>query len=65
MNIGQNIQAEVDGDKLTLTIDLSVGGTRSKSGKSEVIATTRGNVQVATGEGQVTVGVNVYRPVED
>jgi len=65
VNIGQNIKAEVDGDELTLTIDLSAGGTRSKSGKSEVIASTRGNVQVGVGEGQqVTVGVNVYRPTE-
>jgi len=64
MNIGQNIQAEVEGDKLTLVIDLSVGGTRSRSGKSEMIATTRGNVQIAAGEEQVIVGVNVYRPVK-
>ena len=62
MNIGDNIQAEVKGDTLTLVIDLGKPGTISKSGKSSVIASTRGNVSVQDQEGaDVKLGINVYR----
>ena len=61
VNIGENIQAEVKDGKLTLTIDLSKPGTVSRSGKSSVIASTRGNKRIGEGEQEVTVGVNVYR----
>lgn len=56
-SIGQNVEAEVSGQKLTLTVDLSASGTPSASGKTLVIASTRGNAQV---EG-VVIGLNVYR----
>ena len=39
-NIGTNIEAKIKGDKLTLTIDLSQKGSKSKSGKSYVLAST-------------------------
>jgi hypothetical protein len=60
--IGNNVKAEVNGDTLTLTIDLSVDGTESKSGKSTVLGTTQGNKKVPYGDGEVTIGVNVYKP---
>ena len=53
-----NIQYEAKGSVLTITVDLSKTFGRSKSGKSIIIATTAGNVQVQPG---VFMGVNVYR----
>lgn len=62
MQYGQNVDAVVKAGKLVLTVDLSANGTPSRSGKSVVIGTTRGSVQVDVGDGQaVTVGLNVYR----
>jgi hypothetical protein len=42
-----NVTIAVEGNKLTLTIDLSEPGTVSASGKTTVIASTRGNTQIA------------------
>lgn len=53
-----NIIAKVDGQRLTLTVDLGKTEGDSKSGKSTIIATSNGNQQVAPG---VYVGLNVYR----
>lgn len=55
---GDNVTYEVQGKKLTIQVDLSAEGRRSASGKTVVIASTRGNVEVADG---VFVGLNVYR----
>lgn len=55
---GEGYQAKVEGDKLLIEVDLTGEGTVSASGKSIVIASTRGNVKI----GDVTVGLNVYRP---
>lgn len=60
-NIGNNIKATVAGKKLTIEVDLSAKGTPSASGKSDVLATTRGNVTVPGAEG-VKLGFNLYRP---
>jgi hypothetical protein len=54
---GEGFTARVEGNKLIITVDLDREGTPSKSGKSLVIATTRGNVRI----GNVSVGLNVYR----
>lgn len=56
--IGDNVSYVVSGDVLTLTISLKEKGTRSASGKSLVIASTRGNAVI---EGGVTIGLNVFR----
>lgn len=55
--IGDNIEASVKGNILTLTIDMSKRGELSKSGKSISIASTRGNKEVAPG---IIAGINVY-----
>lgn len=61
--IGQNLTAEIEGDELILRIDLSIPGTVSASGKSSVIATTRGNIAIATpAGGQLKLGLNLYAP---
>ena len=54
---GEGFTAKVEGNKLIITVDLDRQGTPSKSGKSLVIATTRGNMRI----GDVSVGLNVYR----
>jgi len=65
MDLGSNVKAEVKGDILTLTIDLSVSGETSKSGKSTVIGSTQGNKTLEHSGGKVSVGLNVYRPKKE
>jgi len=56
--LGDNVLAYVEGRKLHLVVDLEASGRTSASGKSTVIASTRGN---AAGPEGVKVGLNVYR----
>ncbi|HZO54916.1 MAG TPA: hypothetical protein VFB63_19570 [Bryobacteraceae bacterium] len=57
----QNVKTEVKGNTLTITVDLSARLGPSKSGKSDLIATTSGNASVnAPGVGAVKIGLNVY-----
>lgn len=58
--MSQNVEAKVEGDKLTISVDLSKNLGRSKSGKSILIATTAGSVKVETKRGPVSIGLNVY-----
>ena len=60
--VGQNVEMSLEGNKLTITIDLSKQFGISGSGKSQIIASTGGNVSVPGNEA-VKIGVNVYRPV--
>jgi hypothetical protein len=55
----RNIKMEVKGTILTLTIDLSQTFGRSKSGKTTIIASTDGNVNVQGSDAKL--GVNVYK----
>lgn len=52
-----NVETKIEGNILTLKIDLSKSYGPSKSGKTIIVASTQGNVTV----GPVTVGLNVYR----
>jgi len=61
MNLGTNIEAEVSGNILTLSIDLSQTHGKSGSGKSTIIATTAGNRTIEHGEEEVKIGVNIYK----
>ena len=57
--IGENIQIEVTKDgKAILTIDLEHRGNVSASGKSVIVATTRGNVPIPGST--VVLGLNAY-----
>lgn len=60
MQIGKNIEATVKDGKLTLVVDLKKTQGKSKTGKSTIVATTNGNVQVDGTDGLV-LGVNAYR----
>ena len=50
--------AEVNG-KLIVTIDLDGKTTPSSSGKTNIVASTGGNLAITTSKGLVFVGVNV------
>lgn len=55
--IGENLKAEVKGNTLTLTIDLTKTLRKSKSGKNDLVATTGGNVAI----GGIKLGLNAYK----
>jgi hypothetical protein len=57
----KNVEIKVDGDKLTIFVDLSQEFGLSSSGKSVTIASTEGNV-VVPGYEEVKIGLNVYKP---
>ena len=57
--VGQNVELRINGDTLTITVDLSHECGRSKSGKSMVVATTGGNVTVPGTD--VKLGLNLYK----
>jgi len=54
----ENVQFEVKENELTIKVDISRELGRSKSGKTIVIATSHGNVQIVPG---VFMGLNVYK----
>ena len=56
--IGKNVEFKVEGKKLTLVIDLEAEQGLSGSGKSTIVATSSGNVQVPGTD--VTLGINAY-----
>ncbi len=55
----KNVQMMVEGNILTIKVDLSKEFGPSASGKTIIIATTEGNVSVP--EREEKVGLNVYR----
>lgn len=56
----ENVKMSVSGNILTIEIDLTKDLGKSASGKTNVVATTRGNVSVPGHEG-IKIGVNVYK----
>ena len=54
----KNIDIKVDGNILTIKVDLTKTFGASKSGKSIVIASTEGNQAVAPG---IKAGINIYK----
>lgn len=55
----QNVKFEVQGKILTISVDLGATPVRSASGKSLVIASTKGNQPVP--DTDVICGLNLYR----
>jgi len=55
----KNIDMKVEGQTLTITVDLSKDFGESSSGKSIIIATTEGNVSIPEKE-EVKIGLNIY-----
>jgi len=57
----QNVKFEVNGKVLTISVDLDAAPVLSASGKSNVIASTKGNQPVPGTD--VICGLNLYRKV--
>ena len=55
----KNVEIEVRGHQLLITVDLTQSQGPSASGKTEIIATTAGNVAVPEHE-EIKIGLNVY-----
>lgn len=55
-----NVQIELKDNKAIITIDLSKEFGSSKSGKTIVVATTRGNIPIPGAE-NFRLGLNCYR----
>ena len=53
----KNIEVSIKGNVATITIDLSKRLGKSASGKTVIIASTQGNVEIAEG---VSLGINCY-----
>jgi len=59
-----NVHIEVRDNKAVITIDLSKDFGTSKSGKTIVVATTRGNVPIPGAE-NIRLGINCYKYPEE
>ena len=58
----KNVEINVKGKVMTITVDLSKDQGASASGKTIIIGTTAGNARIAAnGNGEVFVGLNVYK----
>lgn len=57
-----NVEVENNGKLLTLRIDMSKAGELSESGKSLIIASTHGGLQLGD-EAGTTLNLNLYKPV--
>jgi hypothetical protein len=55
----KNVEMSVEGNILTIKVDLSKEFGPSSSGKTTIVASTEGNVAVP--EREEKVGLNVYR----
>jgi hypothetical protein len=55
----QNIKTEVKGHTLTITVDLSQRLGPSSTGKTEIVASSKGNASVP-GHAGVKFGLNVF-----
>lgn len=53
----KNVNVRVEGDVLTVTVNLKERQGKSKSGLTEIIASSQGNVEIAPG---IKMGINVY-----
>lgn len=58
-----NVEVVVAGNLMTITVDLSVNRGLSSTGKSQVVGTTRGFLEIPTHPG-VSLSLNVTRRVQ-
>ena len=55
----KNMELKVDGNTLTIVVDISKRLGESKSGKSITIASTEGNISIPDHE-YIKIGLNIY-----
>ena len=58
--MSKNVDLKVNGNVLTITVDISKDFGLSKSQKTIIIATTKGNISVP-GNDNVKIGLNIYK----
>jgi hypothetical protein len=58
-----NIEYELVGDNLVITIDLKGEHNPSKSGKSLLFATTKGNKPLSLNGYNLKLGLNLFQPI--
>jgi hypothetical protein len=58
--IMKNVEMKMEGNILTIKVDLSKEFGPSSSGKTTIIASTEGNVAI-DGHEEAKIGLNVYR----
>lgn len=56
----KNCEMKLNGNILTITVDISKEFGKSTSGKNIIIASTEGNVSIPEKE-EIKIGLNVYR----
>ena len=56
-----NVETQVEGNKLTIIIDLSKEYGPTGSGKSTKVASSDGNMAIP-GREEIKLGINVYKP---
>ena len=56
----KNIEMSVEGDILTIKVDLTKEFGPSSSGKTSIIASTEGNISIP-GREEGKIGLNVYK----
>ena len=56
----KNVEMKVDGDILTIKVDLTKEFGPSASGKTIIIASTEGNISILDKE-DVKIGLNIYK----
>ena len=61
MPAAKNIETDIQGSILTIRIDLTKSFGETRSGKSNLIATTAGNVSIGDGRSE-KITITVYRP---
>lgn len=59
--MAKNVAMSVNGEILTIKVDMSKEFGPSASGKTIIIASTEGNVG-APGNDEIKIGLNVYKP---
>jgi hypothetical protein len=60
VEIGRNVTYSVNGNILTVTMDMSAKAEESASGKTLIVATTSGNKLLPNTNGFI-LGINAYR----
>jgi len=58
--MAKNCEIKVENDILTIKVDLTKDFGKSASGKTNIIATTEGNISVPGNE-LIKIGLNVYK----
>jgi len=58
--MAKNCEIKVENNILTIKVDLTKDFGKSASGKTNIIATTEGNISVPGNE-SVKIGLNVYK----